>query len=135
LKEKQIEQLKALRRHGLTYQQTADALGLKLGTVKAYCHRHPEMENQQEEQTKADVCPYCGQLIVNTPKAKRKRFCSDSCRYNWSYRHRMLVNPMVSHFVACICCGTRFSCYLKRSKKYCSHACYIKQRYHSMEMA
>ena len=71
------------------------------------------------------ACVHCGNTIA--VKGKR-RFCSDGCRYAWSYSHRFLsAHNAVEK--KCACCGGRFFSYASSHRKYCSRTCYIADRY------
>ena len=72
-------------------------------------------------------CGSCGALVVQTPKKRHKRFCSDRCRYRWWNRSRgAQAGKGAAH--TCACCGAHYFSY-HGSSKYCGHPCYIAQRF------
>jgi len=54
---------------------------------------------------------------------KGKKFCSDACRIRWWNHH---TNLMKANAV-CTHCGKSF--HGRAGRKYCSHACYIAERF------
>ena len=119
-------QIQKYREDGLGHTAISRVLGLSLNTVKSYCRRNLSIqvipiENPQENK---DVCKQCEKLLPET-KGKPKTFCCDKCRYTWWNNHRN--NP--SHKTACAFCGDLFNTHGNKTRKYCSHSCYIDGRY------
>lgn len=71
---KEKKQSKELREQGLSYREIANQLGMNLSTVKAHCLRH---------NIKSHRCLQCGEVVVQNPHKKEKKFCSDKCRMKW----------------------------------------------------
>jgi endogenous inhibitor of DNA gyrase (YacG/DUF329 family) len=109
-----------MRQAGMSFAQISADLGLSKNTLKSFFRR---ADTTKEAATTA--CARCGDPIAI--KGKR-RFCSDGCRYAWSYSHRILsVHNAVEK--KCACCGERFFSYASSYRKYCSRACYLADRY------
>ena len=115
--------LKRMRKSGSGYGQIAAALGLSVNTVKSFCRR----EGLTYSETWHN-CPTCGKTLPSTGSHQRKRFCSDTCRFAWSYQHRQL-DGRNAILKKCACCSRNFYSYPSSHRKYCSHACYIADRY------
>lgn len=76
------ERVKEMRLEGLGYKKIAQEIGVSKSTVKTYCFRHG-LAGRGEDLAKAagNLCRNCGAPIVQTPKRKKKLYCSDQCRY------------------------------------------------------
>ena len=116
--EKQQEEIKAMRQAGLGYKKIAAAMSLSENTVKSYCIR-----NKLKAGDGQMVCLECGQSITQPTGQKGKKFCSDTCRIKWWNHHTdlMKANAVCAH------CGKPF--HGRAGRKYCSHACYIAERF------
>ena len=124
-----------LRRQGLGYKRIAKELGLCESTVKTFCHRN-DMSCGSMETAKSyyqyiplTPCRFCGTMVPQYPARKEKKFCSDSCRNKWWNAHLSESNRDGMSTYTCPACGRTFSAYGKRNRKYCSHACYIADRF------
>jgi endogenous inhibitor of DNA gyrase (YacG/DUF329 family) len=130
----QKSRIAELRKEGLGYKRIAKALGLNDGTVKTYCHRHG-MATVQAETAKpsrdasGDKCRFCGAPLVQLPGRKPKKFCSDECRNRFWNRNIARVNRKSMIRYTCPVCGKAFNAYGKHNRKYCSHGCYITDRF------
>lgn len=89
--------------------------------VKAADNRRIELD--------AGFCLQCGALLTQTPGRKRVKFCSDNCRTAWWNAHPEKVNRRAIYHFTCAHCGKPFTAYGNAKRKYCSHACYIADRY------
>lgn len=124
-----------MRRDGIGYKKIAQTLGLNEGTVKTYCHRNGLTGAgavASEKTTNAipqQPCKYCGALIPQFPGRKEKKFCSDDCRNRWWNKHLTEAKRKNMSDYVCPACGKTFSAYGKRNRKYCSHDCYIIDRF------
>lgn len=126
-------QIHDMRRHGCTYRHIADALSLKEATVKTHCVRAAKKGLIATPETALDsACKQCGAHIDQVPKRKKRIFCSKVCREGWWKSRQYLVDrssPALHHFT-CPNCRKLFTVYANASRKYCSHQCYIADRYH-----
>ena len=119
-----------LQSQGLGYKRIAATLGISENTVKSFLKRAdkvPEIFRVPETPQVDDGkhrCLQCGKPVPQNPGRKEKKFCSDACRYRWWNSH-----PAKDADRICPVCGERFTAYGRRSRKYCSHACYILDRF------
>ena len=77
----------------------------------------------------AMVCLGCGKPITQREGIKRVKFCCPSCRQAWWNSHPEKVNRKAIYSFTCACCGKPFTAYGNRGRKYCSHECYITDRF------
>ena len=67
--------------------------------------------------------------VKQNPGRKKKRFCSDSCRMKWWNSHMDKVKRKAIYEFTCLHCGRTFTAYGNSGRKYCSHDCYIEERF------
>ena len=135
--EQQKSIIKTLREQNFSYNAIAKAMGVTVATVKSYCQRSGLAGNRKEAfRAQSDTplplptfCRCCGQQITQKEKVKRRIFCSNECRVNWWNSHLEQVKRRNPHVGNCLCCGNEFIWYGSKTKKFCSHACYIRHRY------
>ncbi len=126
----QKQRIERLRGKGETYTSIAAELKISENTVKSYCQRNGLGAGYIAEQTKpVDACGTCGRTLEHTPGSKRKRFCSDECRLLWWKEHPESLSRKAVYNFTCAHCGTEFSAYGNKGRKYCSHACYAADRF------
>ena len=118
------ERINKLRAEGLGATRIAKKLGLSVNTVKSYLSRTPVI---QPNVIGGSKCKQCGATILQHPQRKVKLFCSDTCRASWWNAHRGESKTTVT--LSCATCGASFFSYRSESRKYCCHACYIKDRF------
>ncbi len=124
----QQEQIRKLRASGEGYKRISVMLGLSLNTVKSYCRRNGDMDQETvtEESATEDkqVCPRCHKPVISVPGRRTRIFCSSTCRAAY---WRVMAMP-VGGQRKCVGCGSPLGGN-DREKKYCSHACYIDHRF------
>ena len=134
----QKETVYKLRLQGLGYKAIARELLLSVDAVKSYCKRHhltgpPEavQKNVQVIEEQHGLCPHCKQPIRQKKRGRSKRFCCDDCRYAWWKAHPEQSNQKeaATYPYTCGHCGKRCISYGNKTRKYCSHDCYIKARF------
>lgn len=74
-------------------------------------------------------CPCCGVKVAQNPGRKAKRFCSDKCRNKWWNSRLDQVERKAHYEFVCAYCKKPFTAYGNAGRKYCSHECYIKDRF------
>ena len=121
----QKEQIRTMRLQGAGYIKIGKALGISDNTVRSFCRRNGLGENAKN----ALPCKQCGKLIKIIPKQKPKKFCSDACRNAWWNEHQECIARKAVYEYTCSCCGKPFTAYGNNHRKYCSHACYIADRF------
>ena len=113
------------RANGFGYKKISQLIGVSENTVKSFCRR-----NETEAATRSEkTCLFCGKSVPQFPGRKEKKFCSDICRNRWWNSNLDLVNRKAMYEFICPTCGKPFSAYGNRNRKYCSHACYIEDRF------
>lgn len=126
MNDKQKTKIRKLRNEGAGYRKIAKEIGLSENTVKSYCRRHP-LSEQETEQTQH--CLQCGKVIEQNGRRKEKKFCSDACRMAWWNSHRDKVQHRIVRQLECPHCHKTFTVYGNGHRKYCSHTCYVADRF------
>lgn len=122
----QKEQIRAMRLQGTGYVKIGQALGISHNTVRSFCRRN----GLDGAAGKSAVrCQRCGKTIKIVPKQKPRKFCSDSCRTAWWNSHLDKVERKAIYHFTCAACGKDFTAYGNAHRKYCSHSCYIADRF------
>ena len=125
-------QITNLRNQGYGYKKIGQLMGLSVNTVKTYCKRnnlggditaHIKIHSEK-------TCKNCGAPLIQTPGHKPRIFCSDACRTKWWNTHPNLVNHREDRLVVCRYCGKAFKVAKNSTRKYCSHSCYVADRFH-----
>lgn len=123
------------RRNGIGYKKISQLTGICESTIKTYCRRNSlggfaaETAPGTPAQIAETACQCCGKPVMQYPGRKEKRFCSDVCRNKWWNSHLHLVKRKAMYDFVCPTCGKSFSAYGNRNRKYCSHECYIEDRF------
>ena len=129
----QKEQITQLRADGCGYMKISQIMNISVNTVKSFCRRHntvnlvPEATDTQKNEQ--HICPNCGKKVKQNPGRKEKKFCSDRCRNHWWNEHLDMVRQKANYEYICPCCKKKFTAYGNSSRKYCSHECYINDRF------
>ena len=125
-------QVDSLREEGLGYKKIAQMLGVSDNSVKTYCRRkekEPKPEARPEPVPEKKKCLCCGKTVLQIKGRKEKKFCSDRCRMKWWNSHLDLVKRKAVYEFTCPCCKEQFTVYGNANRKYCSHECYIEDRF------
>ena len=125
-------QIQKLRADGYSYGRISEALGISTNTIKTYCKRHGlggvvAVAAPINEDTHFCLC--CGAQVKQVSGRKEKRFCSDRCRNKWWNNHLDEVKRKANYEYICPCCKKSFVAYGNKNRKYCSHECYIEDRF------
>lgn len=83
----------------------------------------------RNKDAKVGYCQCCGIEVIQNPKRKQKKFCSDKCRNMWWNSHLELVDKKAIYEFKCKYCGEAFKVYGNENRKYCSRECYIAGRF------
>ena len=124
MRKSEKENIVLWRTQGIGYAEIAKRLDLSRETVKSFCIR-----NKVYVETQGDKCKYCAKPLVQKEKRKRKLFCSNECRLNWWHKNPDKLSRKATYSFICAGCGKPFSAYGNNHRKYCSHQCYIKERF------
>ena len=131
----QKKKIVTLRSQGYGYKKIGQLMGVSVNTIKTYCKRnalggavtnHPCSIEER--------CKCCGATLIQTPGRKRRIFCSDACRTKWWNAHTELLHHRDGCQIICNHCGNTFFISKNSTRKYCSHNCYIADRFHGGEM-
>ncbi len=118
-----------LRNEGLSYTKIAKEVGISVNTVKSFFRRNRNKEPMIKDKSLLGYCENCGKAVIQVEGRKRKRFCSDKCRNEWWNNHKDMVKHKAVYDFICKYCGKKFSAYGNSNRKFCSHSCYIKDRF------
>lgn len=127
----QRQKITELRVQGQSYSQIALAVGVSENTVKTFSRRN---NLKAEDILKAvrqreGTCECCGTIISIIEGRKPKRFCSSLCRNKWWNANLDKVNRKANYEYVCAYCQKPFIAYGNKKRKYCSHECYIADRF------
>ncbi len=129
----QKEQIKNLRGEGLSYAEIARQVNVSRDAVISFCRRNGLQEIKKPisvvENDTADVCRECRKPLVQVDGMKRRVFCSKERRTKWWKEHPDRLNRKAVYQFTCPHCGKPFSAYGNSKRKYCSHVCYISDRF------
>lgn len=132
MNQEQKNQVTKLRQEGYGYGKIARNLGLSKNIVSSWCRRTGLTGDTSKQDTSIpELCPVCGIVIIQTPGKRHKRFCSDKCRLAWWNSHPEKIHRKAFYSYTCSYCHKPFIAYGNCHRKYCSHACYIADRFGS----
>ena len=132
------KQITNLRLKGLGYKSIAVVVGTSKENVRYYCKTHGlggkcdlVKLNFEEHKKHPETCKFCGGKITRIPHSGKKLYCSDECRRAWWKEHPGEANHSKDATYKCECsyCKRTFYSYGNRKRKYCSHDCYIQDRF------
>lgn len=138
MNDEQKKKIVELRLNGQSYSKIASNLGVSVNTIKSYCVRNnvficsSDDENYNipnSKKGKENVCGFCDKALTRSRIGQPKKFCSEECRRNWWKSNNNKINRKAWYTSTCAECGIEFKSYGNKSRKYCSHACYIKKRF------
>ena len=135
----QRERITTMRQNGCGYTTIAKAVGLTKDNVKAYCRAHNlggiKADSNARISPEQDFCLYCGKSLQQSYGRKKIKFCSSNCRQQWWNAHPEQVRRKAIYTFTCAHCGKSFTAYGNAGRKYCSHSCYISDRFNGGEPA
>ena len=137
LTESQKRQVIAMRENGIGYQTIATTIGVGRDNVRNFCKtkKLTGYGSQLKLKVKEGIlCLYCGKKIEQSSTGRRKKFCCEKCRREWWKIHADALNksPDALYSMVCKHCKKEFQSYGNKTRKYCSHECYIQARFWSM---
>lgn len=130
--DEQKRQVVSLRQEGGGYTSIANKLGISRDTVKSFCRRNGlsgEMGKEQGQSRPQGRCRECGRELFQEDGIKKRIFCSKECREKWWKAHPEQIKKRAVYSFTCAGCGKAFTAYGNSGRKYCSHECYIKDRF------
>ena len=129
LTDEQRVQIINLREAGNGYKKIGQLLDLSENTVKSFCQRRNLGGVVVQTAAGVSVCKCCGKAVPQTAGRKEKKFCSDRCRMKWWNSHLDQVQRKANYDFVCPVCKKPFTVYGNANRKYCSHECYIEDRF------
>ena len=114
-----------LKNKEMSSADIARQLGISKETVKSFCKRHYKPLHLPEADV--NICVACGEHFEFGKR--RTKYCSKECRQKWWNTHPEYIMRKAYYFQYCKYCGQEFSSYGNNSRKYCSHECYIQDRF------
>lgn len=132
MREKQKSEIIRMRKNGTAFSKISEVTGISRNTVKSFCRRQNitiQPQTQAEGISDKMYCKECGTKLYHVPGRKEPKFCSAACRIKWWNSHPEEVNRKATYHFVCACCGKPFTAYGNKSRKYCSHDCYITARF------
>lgn len=136
--EYQARQIWEFRMKGVGYRAISSVTGLSRDVVRNYCKTHgldgfgvELTANMKEQMQRGCACLCCGKPVKQPATGRRRKFCSDKCRRQWWSAHpdALQKKDAALYELVCIYCGKPFTAYGNKSRKYCSHNCYVRDRF------
>lgn len=126
--DKEKLQIKKLREKGVGYKKIAAMTGIKINSIKTYCRRHCK-EVELPKPKAEGLCPNCGKEVIKIANRKPRRFCCDDCRKIYWKMHPEELKQGANYEFTCKHCNKPFIAYGNNHRLYCSHECYIIERF------
>jgi len=126
------DKIRRMRADGTSYSMIAAFLGISENTVKSFCRRNglgSTVAKPMEMSEDDNHCKNCGKHVVQVPKQKPKKFCSQKCRLTWWNANREKISKKALYEFKCKYCSVPFKSYGNKHRLYCSHRCYISDRF------
>lgn len=137
--EEQKKKIIDLRKQGLGYKRIAKQLNITRDSVRGYCRRNEPfgeyMPTKKKKvikvnENKNSFCLNCNNEIIQNSRGPKRKYCCNKCKYEYSYKN----NNRKTSSLRCEYCDKEFkACSVER--KYCSHECYIRDRFWRKEDA
>ncbi|MBR7083864.1 MAG: RNA polymerase subunit sigma-70 [Oscillospiraceae bacterium] len=127
--QEQKEQTISMRKNGSSYSEIAQFLKISRNTVKSFCQRTGFSVISEQNESSETECRECGKPITQITGRKKILFCCGECRQKWWNAHPEAVNRKAIYTFTCVHCGKEFTAYGNNHRKYCSHECYVKDRF------
>ncbi len=141
--ETQKKQILKMRKNGDGYKTIASFVGLSRDVVRTFCKSRniagfgkAAAMNINEKTENGNICLNCGCSIERNKRGRPKKFCSEECRREWWKQHSEELNKKdtAKYKFKCAYCGKEFISYGNKNRKFCSHNCYIHQRFYESEV-
>lgn len=123
----QKKNVETYRAYGISYNEIARKTGISVETIKSHCKRHGIKKLDTKPGEKYAFCKQCDAPMILSQS--NKIFCSTNCRIKWWNRNKDQASTAANNIAFCEYCGGKFYKFKKSTQKYCSHKCYINQRF------
>lgn len=130
--DREKQQIVVYRQEGYSYTSISKMMDLSINSIKTFCKRHGlggVTGYSGLAPAGVHCCENCGKEVVQNAGRKLKRFCSNKCRNAWWNAHQEQVNRKANYAYICPHCKKTFVVYGNANRKYCSHECYIDDRF------
>lgn len=138
----QKNKIPELRSSGMGYKAIANVLGLSRDVVRSFCKKYGLegnaaviRENIELRVKNGVLCACCSKPLKQPKTGRKRKFCSEECRRAWwkknTDKHGRRDTALYKS--DCAYCGITFESYGNKSRKYCCHECYIKDRFDKKE--
>jgi len=124
----QKDQIMKLRANGESYSSIASKVDISINTIKAFCRRSNNGEEQNNSSSNVELCRQCYNPLTNIENKKKKTFCSNKCRMSWWNNSQNSKNRKSNRQFTCQACEQTFIGTGKRMRKFCSRVCYFKPK-------
>lgn len=131
--EEQKKKIIDLRKQGLGYKKIANQLNITRDSVRGYCKRNepfgeyiPPKKKKVKKVNKIEkrFCLNCDKEIIQVGRGSRRKYCCNRCRDEYIYKN----SNRTTYSIRCEYCEKEFKSYSVK-RKYCSHDCYIRDRF------
>ena len=134
--EEQKTKILQMRQVGVGFADISRKLNLSVNTVKSFCRRSSNVVTSVQAKPKNHIadfapmkCRECGAILVQKEHVKKRVFCSKYCREKWWKEHTDFLRKKAIYTFTCAKCGRSFTAYGNNKRKYCSHKCYVQDRF------
>lgn len=124
----QKQMIQQMRQNGHSYLEIAVALDVSINTIKSY-YRRINLNTDTDNIKPEDDCKECGKPLKHGIKGQPKKFCSEDCRRIWWKANDNELAKKAYYTITCKECKEKFESYGNKNRKFCGHACYIKNRF------
>lgn len=137
--EEQKKKIIELRKTGLGYKRIAKQLNITRDSVRGYCRRNepfgeyvPPKKKKENKTNKKEkrLCLNCNKEIIQIGRGSKRKYCCNKCRDEYIYKN----GNRKTYKIRCEYCEKEFKSYSVK-RKYCSHNCYIRDRFWRKEDA
>lgn len=111
-----------LKKNGYGYKKIANELSITVSAARYLCQKTTDEVLLESE------CENCNLRIKSLKGKKKKRFCSDKCRWQWWNKNSGSQNRTAFYSFICKQCDKEFTVYGNKNRSYCCHDCYIKSK-------
>ena len=107
----QKEQIRSLRKEGMSYAEIARQINVSRDAVISFCRRNGLQEVKKPtsvvKTNATNVCRECGKSLIQVDGMKRRVFCSKECRVKWWKEHPEQLKHKAMYQYTCPHCGEK----------------------------
>lgn len=124
----QKEAIVKLNQHGMAVAMIARLLGLEPSSVRSHLARNTNQRLVTKSVEDGRWCRWCGDPIATQATGRPESFCCSEHRRAWWTAHPEAKRRTATYTFTCIGCGTTFTAYGNKHRRYCRHECYVTHR-------